>query len=101
MTPEQKKLRDTILPVLSPYTQRISVYGSFARGEMGTDSDIDLLLSLKSPDDRPPLGLRWFQLEDELAELLGRPVEMVTEEALDVHLQPFIEQDLIVLYEKG
>lgn len=100
MNAEHKKLLDTILPLLSPFVHRLSIFGSFARGEMKEGSDIDLLVSLKSPEKRPALGFRWFQLEDELAKLVGRPVEMVTEKSLNAHLRPYIDKDLIVLYEE-
>lgn len=49
------ELREKVLPVLKPYVKRISVFGSFARGEETPDSDIDLLVELKAPGDRPRL----------------------------------------------
>jgi predicted nucleotidyltransferase len=53
------------------------LYGSFARDEAGPDSDVDLLVDLTKP-----LGLRFFGIEIDLAEKLGRPVEMSTEDAM-------------------
>lgn len=94
------ELREKIVPVLRPYASRIELFGSFARGEQRPDSDIDLLITLRPSGERPPLGLNWFGLEDELSEQLGHPVEMVTEDALSRHVRPFIEADRIVLYEE-
>ena len=54
------------------------LYGSFARDEAGPDSDVDLLVDLTKP-----LGLRFFGIETELGEQLGRPVEMATEDAMN------------------
>jgi len=101
MTAAHKKLRDTLLPVLHPYVQRIAVFGSVARGETGPDSDIDILVALRPPEKRPPLGLQWFALESMLSQQLGRPVELVTETALSKRIRPFVEEDQVVLYEEG
>jgi predicted nucleotidyltransferase len=62
---------------------------------------VDLLVTLRPEAERPPLGLKWFALEEEVAERLGRPVEMVTERALHPHVRPFIESDRRVLFEDG
>lgn len=60
-------LRKKSTPLLQPYAKRISVFGSFARGERTRISDIDLLIALKSSDKRPALGLfELIRLEQEL-----------------------------------
>ena len=48
----------------------LEVFGPAARGEDGSDSDIDLLYVFK-PD--AITGFRIFTLEDELTALFGRP----------------------------
>ncbi|NBC19109.1 MAG: nucleotidyltransferase [Bacteroidetes bacterium] len=78
----------------------IALYGSWARDEERPDSDIDLLVVLRPAEDRPPLGLKWFALEQELSERLQRPVELVTDAALDPYLRPSIERDAVVLYDE-
>jgi predicted nucleotidyltransferase len=93
-------LKDKILPLLRPYVKRISVFGSFARSEETQDSDIDLLVELKSPENRPRLGLGWFKLEDELSGILGRDVELVAEGSLSPYLRPYAEKDMVLLYEE-
>jgi predicted nucleotidyltransferase len=87
-----------LIEALRPYVSRIELFGSTARNEEDTDSDLDVLVSLRPPDERPPLGFKWFRLERELSEKLGRPVELVTERALDPHLRPHIESDRVLLY---
>ena len=57
----------------------LSVFGSVARGEDRPDSDIDLLYVL-APGRH--LGFSINRLEDELAELFGRPVDLVSKAAL-------------------
>lgn len=95
------ELRETILPVLLPYVKWVAVFGSFAQGEEAPDSDIDILVELKPPEERPPLGLKWFGLGEELSQLLGREVELVSENALSPYIRPYIEKEKVVLYEEG
>lgn len=93
-------LKDKVLPLLKPYVKRISVFGSFARGEETAESDIDLLVELKPPENRPRLGLEWFGLEEELSCVLGREVELIAEGSLSPYLRPYAEKDLVLLYEE-
>ena len=94
-------LRKKITPLLQPYAKRISVFGSFARGEQSQISDIDLLIALKSSDKRPALGLfEFIRLEQELEQKLGCEVDLVTEEGLNIHRKPNIENDRVFLYEE-
>lgn len=58
---------------------RLDVFGSVSRGDPIPDSDIDLLYALE-PGAR--LGWNVEQLADELAEILGRPVDLVSRNAL-------------------
>ena len=55
----------------------LRLFGSFARDEAGPDSDVDLLCRLTRP-----LGWEFFTVETELAERLGRRVELSTPEGL-------------------
>lgn len=59
---------------------RLEVFGSLSRGTGGSDSDIDLLYTL-SPEAR--LGWAIEDLSDELAAVLGRPVDLVSRRALN------------------
>lgn len=95
------ELRKIIIPVLKPYAKRVAVFGSFVRQEETPQSDIDLLVALTPPDQRPPLGLKWFGLEAELSHLLERDVDLVSEDALSRYLRPYIETEMVMLYEEG
>jgi predicted nucleotidyltransferase len=94
------ELRGIVIPMLRPYVKKIAVFGSFARGEDTAGSDIDLLVTLRSRDERPPLGLRWVRLEQELSAALGREVDLVSDAALSPYLRPYVEEDKVVLYEE-
>ncbi|MEW5939816.1 MAG: nucleotidyltransferase family protein [Chloroflexota bacterium] len=89
-----------VTPILKPYVRRISVFGSYARGEEKPESDIDILIQLKPSDQRPPLGLKFFGLQTELGRLLGHEVDLVTEEGLSPYIRPYIEKEKVILYEE-
>lgn len=53
------------------------MYGSFAEGKQTDKSDVDLLAELEKP-----LGFEFISLANELEELLGRKVDLVTLETM-------------------
>jgi predicted nucleotidyltransferase len=94
-------LSSKVTPLLRPYVRRISVFGSYARGEATEGSDLDLLVELKPSEARPVLGLfEFIKLEAALEQELGHRVDLVTEEGLNPRRRPNIERDLVVLYEE-
>jgi len=66
---------------------RLGIFGSFARGQPGEESDVDVLVEFlpgsKTFDSFIHLA---FLLED----LFGRPVELVTPESLSPYIGPHI-----------
>ena len=74
---------------------RLEVFGSVSRGEDGPGNDIDLLHELK-PDAR--LGFAFFDLEDELAALFGRPVDLVPRDGINKYLREAILADAQAFY---
>lgn len=70
---------------------RLALFGSVARDEGGTDSDIDVLVRF----DGPATSKRYFGVQFYLEDLLGRPVDLVTDKALRPELRPFIEREAI------
>ena len=70
---------------------RLSLFGSFARNEATESSDIDVLVSF----DGPATSQRYFGVLFFLEDLLGRPVDLVTDKALRAELRPHVEQSLI------
>ncbi|MPV50181.1 nucleotidyltransferase [Pseudactinotalea sp. HY160] len=73
----------------------LEVFGSVARGEHRPDSDVDLLYVLK-PDAR--LGFKLFDLEDELAALFGRRVDLVARKAINKYIRVQVLADTQPLY---
>ena len=57
------------------HVRRLSLFGSVLRDDFGPDSDVDILVEFE-PGFVP--GLDFFALEDELAQILGRKVDLNT-----------------------
>jgi hypothetical protein len=76
-------LRD-LKPILSDKyeVERIGYFGSFARGEQDTDSDVDILVEF-----RRPLGWAFFELHELLEKELQRKVDLVSTKALKDQLR--------------
>lgn len=73
----------------------LEVFGSIARSEERQESDVDLLYVLK-PHAR--LGFRLFDLEDELAALFGRPVDLIARKAVNKYIREQVLAEARPLY---
>src|SRR5437867_12303187 len=60
---------------------RLELFGSALRADFRGDSDVDLLATLRA-DARPTL-LDWAEMQESLAELFGRPVDLVSRRAIE------------------
>lgn len=71
----------------------LRIFGSVVRGEAGPDSDIDFLIDVGSTTSS------WFPagLILDLEEILGRPVEVVTEKALNPYIREHVLAEAITL----
>lgn len=70
---------------------RLCLFGSTARGEAREDSDVDVLVDF----DGPATSRRYFGVQFFLEDLLGHPVDLVTEKALRAELQPYVRKDCV------
>jgi predicted nucleotidyltransferase len=59
----------------------LALFGSVLRDDFRPDSDIDMLISFASEATPGLLGL--VQMKDELEELLGRNIDLVTKKAIE------------------
>lgn len=71
--------------------QRLALFGSRAREGAREDSDVDILVEF----DGPATSARYFGLQFFLEDLLGAPVDLVTQRALRPQLRPFVEREAI------
>ena len=71
--------REEILRIAAQHGARnVRVFGSVARGDAGPESDIDLLVDMEPGRSLLDLGGLWSDLN----ELLGRKVDIVTENSI-------------------
>ncbi len=73
----------------------LSVFGFVARGESAPDSDIDLLYVFE-PDAR--IGWNIVDLEEELSNLFGRKVDLVSKHQVHRLVREEVLQQARVLY---
>lgn len=71
----------------------VRVFGSFARGDAGPQSDLDLLISV-GPKTTP-----WFPggLVSDLEQLLGRRVDVLTENGLSLLIRDRVLSEAVPL----
>jgi predicted nucleotidyltransferase len=70
--------------------QRIGVFGSFAKGDEGPESDVDIIVELAEPTFDHYMDLK-FRLE----EVLKRPVDLVMADTVKPRLKPIIEREIV------
>jgi hypothetical protein len=82
-----QKERDEILRIAAKHgATNVRLFGSFARGEAGPDSDVDFLVEVGG------VTTPWFPagLIVDLEDLLGRRVEVVTNRGLNPDLREHV-----------
>ncbi len=70
---------------------RLALFGSTARDGAGAGSDVDILVAFDGAAD----SARYFGVQFYLEDVLGCPVDLVTEKVLRKELRPFIERDAV------
>lgn len=89
-----KDKRDEILWIAARHGAReIQVFGSLARGQAKPGSDVDLLVTL---DERASL-LDIVAIKQDLEDLLGCKVDVVTEDAISPYLRERVLQEAVPL----
>jgi predicted nucleotidyltransferase len=72
--PHIENIKRKILPILNRYkVKRVGLFGSYIRGEMRKDSDIDILVEIEKDISL----LDFVGLKLEIEEILGYPVDLV------------------------
>ncbi|MDV3238034.1 MAG: nucleotidyltransferase family protein [Gammaproteobacteria bacterium] len=70
---------------------RLALFGSTARDEARSDSDVDVVVSF----DGPATSKKYFGVQFFLEDALGCPVDLVTEKAMRPELRPYIEREAV------
>jgi hypothetical protein len=70
--------------------RRIGVFGSFARGIAGPESDVDILVELAEPTFDHYMDLKFY-----LEEVLKRPVDLVMADTVKPRLRPILAKEVV------
>lgn len=91
------QIREIASPIAAAYgVKRMSLFGSYARGEATDESDIDLLI------DRTGMASGWAigGLYSDLQDALGKELDMVTTKGAEAAFLERIRRDEVTLYER-
>ena len=69
----------------------LALFGSIVRSRATGNSDVDVLVKF----DSPATSKRYFGVQFYIEDLLGRPVDLVTDKALRKEIRPYIEREMI------
>jgi predicted nucleotidyltransferase len=79
------------------HIRRLALFGSILRGDLRPDSDIDVLVEF-DPNHIP--GLAFFSMQQELAQILGREVDLNTPQFLSPYFRRQIQEEAALVYEQ-
>ena len=80
-------------PVLKAY-----IFGSYARNEATSKSDIDLLLEL---DYSQKIGLQFIQMKIDIETILKIKVDLVSSNGISKYMKPIIDKEKKLFYVKN
>jgi uncharacterized protein len=72
----------------------LALFGSVLRDDFRPDSDVDVLVSWPSYDATPSL-FEHVDMEDELAEIFGRPVDLVSRKGVERSSNRFRKKSIL------
>ncbi len=78
-------------PVLKAY-----LFGSYSRQQELKNSDIDILVELEDDADL----FQFIKIKLELEKILNKSVDLISSNGVSPRLQPYIDKDKILIYEK-
>jgi len=79
------------------HIRRLALFGSVVREDFTPDSDVDVLVEFES--GRTP-GLAFFGMEEELAGIFGRKVDLNTPGGLSHYFRDAVLAEAQVIYEQ-
>ena len=89
------EIREKIIAILTGYgAVKISIFGSFARGEERPDSDIDIIVRFKQPKSL----IQLIGIEEEVKMAIDRNIDLLTENSISPYLVEAIRRDEVVIF---
>lgn len=96
MTNVMNQFKKKIIPILKEAgVVRSSFFGSVARDEATSESDVDILIEL----GRSMGFLEFIRLQKKLEAVLKKKVDLLTYRSINPRLKKYIEKDEVVIYE--
>jgi predicted nucleotidyltransferase len=77
------------------HIRRLALFGSVLRDDFGPGSDVDVLVEFE-PEHVP--GLAFFQMQDELSDILGRKVDLNTPQFISRYFRDQVIKEAEVQY---
>lgn len=71
--------------------EEIKVFGSYAKNKQTSKSDLDIIVKFK----KVPGFIELIKIEEELTDLLGVKVDLLTEEGISPFIREYIEKETI------
>ena len=91
------EIRQIVSDLAQQYgAQRVYLFGSYARGDMTSDSDIDLRI-----DKGAIRGLAFAGLLGDLEDALDTSVDLISTAGMDTEFLKEIQRDEVLLYESA
>ena len=91
------EIRQVVCDLAQQYgAQRVYLFGSYARGDMTSDSDIDLRI-----DKGAIRGLAFAGLLGDLEDALDTSVDLISTAGMDAEFLKEIQRDEVLLYESA
>lgn len=80
--------------------KRVYLFGSYAANTQTEQSDIDLLLDIDYSQKKVSL-LDFIGWKLDLEKLVGKKIDLVSQDGISKYIQPFIDKNKTLLYEKS
>ncbi len=88
-------INEKIINYLKKYNpSKIALFGSYARNEDNENSDIDILIDFNGKISLFDLG----GIKYDLTEILNRPVDILTNNSINVKIKDNVFKDLKIIY---
>jgi len=72
---------------------RLGIFGSYVRGEQEDESDLDILIDY----EEAPSLITLIEIENQLSDLLGVTVDLVTRKGIKPQLRKYILEEVVYL----
>jgi len=93
-----EEIRRAVAPICERYgVERLSLFGSYARGEADELSDVDLIVD--KYDEKKLKGFEWGGLYADIQEALGVEIDLLSRDGTRQKFLNKIAKDEVLLYE--